>query len=68
MEERQQKDIAIQQALATARAEMQDKIDSVTVVSCEKVTYNDTWAHQGTQSNIESIMDAEVEEDSDKEK
>ena len=72
MEEKAQKDIAIQHALATARAEMQEKFDSggVTVVTCDKVTYNEGWAsHQAGQNNIvEGILVTEVEEDSDKEK
>ncbi|OWF48994.1 deformed epidermal autoregulatory factor 1 homolog isoform X2 [Mizuhopecten yessoensis] len=68
MEERAQKDIAVQQALATARGEFQEKLDSVTVVTCDKVSYNDSWTHQGSQNNIESIMVTEVEDDSDKEK
>ncbi|KAL5010315.1 hypothetical protein ScPMuIL_012620 [Solemya velum] len=70
MEERAQKDLAVQQALSTARAEMQEKMDSVVVVSSEKVaTYNDAWEHQeSSQNNIESIIDGTGEEDSDKEK
>ncbi len=62
IEERAQKDIAVQQALAQARAEMQEKIDSVTVVTDadNKVAYNVTWApQQGTQNHLEAIMDAE---------
>lgn len=69
MEERNQKEISVQQALAQARAEMQEKIDSVTVVADEKGTYSVTWAAQPTQNNIESIIEgAEVDVDSDKEK
>ena len=64
IEERNQKDIAVQHALAQARAEMQE---TVTVVSDDKVTYNVTWAHQPGQNNIGTIMDGEVD-DSDKEK
>ncbi|XP_050395024.1 uncharacterized protein LOC126812598 isoform X2 [Patella vulgata] len=69
MEERAQRDIAIQQALAHARSELQDKVESVTVVSDDKVTYNVTWSHQNNQTNttIDKIMDGE-ESDSDKEK
>ena len=70
MEERAQKDIAVQHALAQARAEMQqDKMDTVTVVSADdKVTYNVTWVPttQSGQNSIGTIMD-EGEEESDKE-
>lgn len=68
MEEMAQKDIAVQQALATARQEMNEKMDSVTVVPCDKVSYNDSWTHQGSQNNVESILVTDVEDDSDKEK
>ncbi|CAI9717152.1 deformed epidermal autoregulatory factor 1 homolog isoform X1 [Octopus vulgaris] len=56
-----QKDIAVQSALAQARAEMQDKIDSVTLVAGDKVTYAVTWTHQNSQGNMDSIID-DVEE------
>lgn len=68
MEQRAQKDIAVQQALAQARAEMQEKMDSVTVISDDKVTYNVTWNTASTQPTITTIMDTGVDEDSDKEK
>ncbi|XP_046325845.1 deformed epidermal autoregulatory factor 1 homolog isoform X1 [Haliotis rufescens] len=71
MEERAQRDLAVQQALVQGRAEMSDKLDSVTVVTEDKVSYNVTWPHQATQNNIENIICNEVdeeEEDSDKEK
>ncbi|XP_025097839.1 deformed epidermal autoregulatory factor 1 homolog isoform X2 [Pomacea canaliculata] len=68
MDQRAQKDIAVQQALAQARAEMQEKMDSVTVISDDKVTYNVTWNTSGSQPTITTIMDTGVEEDSDKEK
>ena len=69
MEQKAQKDIAVQQALAQARAEMQEKMDSVTVISDDKVTYNVTWNNSGAQPTITTIMDTGVvEEDSDKEK
>ncbi|KAK3593858.1 hypothetical protein CHS0354_011461 [Potamilus streckersoni] len=57
MEERAQKDIAIQQALAQARAEMNEKTGSVTVV-----TYENGWVTQSTD------MMSEMTEESDKEK
>ncbi|KAK7107894.1 hypothetical protein V1264_015729 [Littorina saxatilis] len=69
MEHKAQKEIAVQQALAQARAEMQEKMDSVTVISDDKVTYNVTWNNTGAQPTITTIMDTGVvEEDSDKEK
>lgn len=69
MEERAQKELAVQHALATSRADLQDKIDSVTVVSVDKVTYNDGWApQQGDQNQIqvEMINGDVVEEEKDK--
>ncbi|KAK7479643.1 hypothetical protein BaRGS_00029109 [Batillaria attramentaria] len=68
MDQKAQKDIAVQQALAQARAEMQEKMDSVTVISDDKVTYNVTWNSASNQPTITTIMDTGVEEDSDKEK
>ena len=63
MEERSQKDIAIQQALARARAEMQDKLESVTVVTGdEKVRYNVSWTAEQSSQNSIHIIDAESEE------
>ena len=69
MEERAQKEIAVQQALAQSRQEMQEKMDSVTVVSNDKTAYRVEWVTQPShgQSNIGNIMDGEGEE-SDKEK
>lgn len=67
MEERAQKELAVQHALATSRADLQDKIDSVTVVSVDKVTYNDGWApQQGDQIQVEMINGDVVEEEKDK--
>lgn len=66
MEERAQKDIAVQSALAQARAEMQD--NSVTLVSSDKVTCAVAWTHQNTQGHIDSIIDGDVEEELDKDK
>lgn len=68
MDQKAQKDIAVQQALAQARAEMQEKMDSVTVISDDKVTYNVTWNSTSNTPTITTIMDTCVEEDSDKEK
>ena len=68
MEERTQKDIAVQQTLAQARAEMQEKLDSLSgVTSDDKVTYQVTWAQPSGSNHMESIMDGE-QDDSDKEK
>lgn len=68
MEERAQKEIAVQQALAQSRAEMQEKMDSVTVVSNDKTAYTVEWVAAPTNSgNFGNIMDGEGE-DSDKEK
>ena len=61
VEERTQKEIAVQHALAQARAEMQEKIDCVQVVTGDepKVTYNVNWTNAAGQSHIvEAIMDA----------
>ena len=68
VEERTQKDIAVQHALAQARAEMQEKIDSVQVVSPDepKVTYNVNWTNAAGQNHI-AILDAGDGEESDKE-
>jgi hypothetical protein len=70
MEQKAQKDIAVQQALAQARAEMQNKMDTVTVISDDKVTYNVTWNTSAAgQPSIATIMDTGVEEeDLDKDK
>ena len=69
MEQRAQKDIAVQQALAQARAEMQEKMDSVTVISEDKVAYNVAWNNTPGQATITTIMDTGVvEEDLDKDK
>lgn len=51
MEDRIHKELASQQALAASRADLQDKIDSVTVVTVDKVTYNDGWAQQQNEQN-----------------
>ena len=70
MEERAQKEIAVQQALAQARAEMAEKMETITVVAADEkaTTYSVNWAHQGAaQNSIESIIDGETAE-SDKEK
>lgn len=71
MEERAQKEMAVQHALASSRADLQDKIDSVTVVAVDKVTYNDNWAQQQNDQNqihVEMINGEMVEDDSDKDK
>ena len=63
MEERNQKDIAVQQALAQARAEMQEKLE---VGQDEKnLAYPVAWTQQG--HTMEVIMSGE-QDDSDKEK
>ncbi len=65
VEERTQKEIAVQHALAQARAEMQEKMDSVQVVAVDdpKVTYSVNWTTPGGQNQIvEAIMEGEVEE------
>ena len=69
IEERAQKDLAIQQAVATVRADLQvqEKGDVVTVVQCDKVTYRETWDENNTE-NQQTIELLEVEADSDKEK
>ena len=71
VEERTQNEIAVQHALAQARAEMQEKIDCVQVVTGDepKVTYNVNWTNAAGQSHIvEAIMDATGDgEESDKE-
>lgn len=69
IEERAQKDIAVQHALAQARAEMQsDKLDTIGVSAADKVTYSVTWVPQpGSVQNIENMMDGEGD-DSDKDK
>ncbi|ESO84869.1 hypothetical protein LOTGIDRAFT_168359 [Lottia gigantea] len=69
MEERAQRDIAVQQALAQARAELHqdNKVGSVTVVADDKVTYNVTWSNNSSTATIDKIMEGE-ESDSDKEK
>ncbi|XP_064628286.1 deformed epidermal autoregulatory factor 1 homolog isoform X2 [Lineus longissimus] len=60
IEERSQKDIAIQQALNQARAEMQEKLESVTVVSSDdKVRYNIQWTPEQTNQNNSHIIDTE---------
>jgi guanylate kinase len=62
IEERSQKDIAIQQALNQARAEMQEKLESVTVVTNDdKVRYNVQWTTEQTNQNNIHIIDAEQE-------
>lgn len=68
MEERAQKDIAVQQALAQARAEMHEKLDGVNVVTTEdkSLSYTVSWSSQPGQGSIEAIM--QEQEDSDKEK
>ena len=44
-------------------------MDSVTVISDDKVTYNVTWNNASAQPTITTIMDTGVgEDDSDKEK
>ena len=72
VEERTQKEIAVQHALAQARAEMQEKIDSVQVVTGDepKVTYNVNWTNAAGQSHIVEaipVMDTGDGEESDKE-
>ena len=70
LEERSQKDIAVQQALAQARADMQEKIDSVTVVSDDKQVFTVTFASppQASQASMDKIMEADGDEsDRDKE-
>ena len=69
IEERAQKDIAVQQALAQARAEMQsDKLDGIGVPAADKVTYSVTWVPQPTSvQNMNNMMDGEGD-DSDKDK
>ena len=65
IEERAQKDIAVQQALAQARADMQDKIEPITVVSAdgEKVAYQVTWSGQPiVQNHIETIPVCEADD------
>ena len=67
IEERAQKDIAMQHALAQARAEMQsDKLDAIGVSTADKVSYSVTWVSQ-PNSNIENMMDGDGDE-LDKEK
>ena len=69
MEERAQKEMAVQHALSTSRADLQDKIDSVTVVAVDKVTYSDNWAQQQGDQNqiqVEMINGETVEEESEK--
>ena len=70
MEERAQKEIAVQQALAQSRQDMQEKLDTVTVVSNDKTDteYTIAWSTQphNSQNNIGNIM--EGEEESDKER
>ena len=68
IEERGQKDIAVQHALAQARAEMQEKMETVTVVGEDKVTYNVTWAPHSAQNNLGTITLEGDADDSDKEK
>ncbi len=68
-EERQNREIAVQHALAQARAEMHDKIESVHVVASDehKVTYGVNWTNAAAQNHIvEGIMDAGDGEESDK--
>ena len=69
IEERAQKDIAMQHALAQARAEMQsDKLDTIGVSTADKVSYSVTWVSQpNSVQNIENMMDGEGDE-LDKEK
>ncbi len=65
VEERTQKEIAVQHALAQARAEMQEKMDSVQVVAVDdpKVTYSVNWTTPGGQNQIvEAIMEGEAED------
>ncbi|KAK3098021.1 hypothetical protein FSP39_015390 [Pinctada imbricata] len=68
IEERAQKDLAIQQAVASARADLQvqEKGDIVTVVQCDKVTYSESWGENHTESQTIEML--EVDADSDKEK
>ncbi|BFZ09633.1 hypothetical protein BsWGS_12672 [Bradybaena similaris] len=67
MAERSQRDIMVQQAYSQARAELQEKIDTVTVISDDKVTYNVSWP-SGTAGagNITMVM-AQEDEEEDKE-
>ena len=67
MEQKAQKDIAVQQALAQARADMQDKIDTITVIaegsstviSDDKGVYNVSWNPSSSgQGGIATIMDS----------
>ena len=71
IEERSQKDLAVHQAIAQARNDLQGKAETVTVVATgdDKVTYNVTWTNQPDHNNIDGIMEGEVEEgDEDKDK
>ena len=74
-EERAQKDIAVQQVMAQARAELHaGKGDAVLGQSppgqsADKVTYSMTWVQQAaTPNNIEAIMAVDTSGDSDKDK
>lgn len=77
MEEREQKDIAVQQALSQARSDKQSQAaapsESVAVVTDGKHTYNVTWltSAEPTQNNIQGAFLGAVDivdcEDKDKE-
>ncbi|XP_076445552.1 deformed epidermal autoregulatory factor 1 homolog isoform X2 [Babylonia areolata] len=72
IEQKNQKDIAVQQALAQARAEMQEKMEVTAVISEDKVAaYNVAWnSGPPVQTTITTIMDSGVvmEEEDDKDK
>ncbi|CAH1799559.1 unnamed protein product [Owenia fusiformis] len=61
IEERTQKEIALQNAFAQARAEMNESVSDV----ADKVTYSVTWAPPTSHRDIGTIIDGE---DSDQEK